>query len=79
MTKQEFKSKIDRIKSMIATQTAKTKTEEQFQELTVLGLDIIGEFFGIKNVFGAYGMTEQNAWFATCEQIAKASSAQLAR
>jgi hypothetical protein len=29
--------------------------------------EIIGDFFGIKNVFGAYGMTEQNAWFATCE------------
>lgn len=44
MTEQEFREKIGRIKSMIATEAARNKSEEQFQELMVLGLDILGEF-----------------------------------
>ncbi len=45
MTQQELQAKINAIKGAIRAETAKNKTEEQFQELFLLGADILGELF----------------------------------
>jgi hypothetical protein len=45
MTKEELSSKIDLMKNKILAEQAKNKGEEQFQELFLAGLDIIGELF----------------------------------
>ncbi len=45
MTEDELRSKINLLKGRIKGEIAKNKSEEQFQELFLLGADIIGELF----------------------------------
>lgn len=45
MTQKELSAKLDLMKNKILAEKAKNKTEEQFQELFVDGLDILGELF----------------------------------
>lgn len=45
MTEAELQNKIDRLKDRIRLEAAKNKSEEQFQELFLMGADILGELF----------------------------------
>ena len=45
MTQDELRATINLMKFRISRETAKTGTEEKFQELIVSGLDVLGEFF----------------------------------
>lgn len=45
MTQAELQVKINGTKAKIIAETAKNKSEEQFQELFLAGLDILGELF----------------------------------
>ncbi len=45
MTHEELQRKLDQMKSQIRAEQVKNKGEEQFQELFLSGLDILGELF----------------------------------
>jgi hypothetical protein len=45
MTQAELQVRINGMKAKIIAEQAKNKSEEQFQEIFLAGLDIIGELF----------------------------------
>ena len=45
MTEDQLQLKIDQMKDRIRREIAQNKSEEQFQELFLMGADIIGELF----------------------------------
>lgn len=45
VTQAELQVKINNMKAKIIAESAKNKGEEQFQELLLAGLDIVGELF----------------------------------